>query len=369
MSIVTANIVRPASPKLILDISHHNINGSNHQTLPQMSFHHHHSTSPNDYIPNQHFQMIKIERNYERLYGSPQSDGVPSIAEHVIDHHGSRHHHEEDEPNMPRIDDLRVSIPVAAAERKRKHSIMVAENVPPYDTQYTPPMAKDSYYDNKKFKYLDGVERITFPGDTTRHSPQSLISPKYFKDGICDTYHNSDIVMVPEQDAYYLHDYRRDEYATTTPTANEPFYGSQQYSDGCSVSDDAEFSKSGSMAAGQPVPKMFSDDASIISNGTISSLGTSHKGRKGKSRNRKKVVKETTYEDIQTQRVMANVRERQRTQSLNEAFSSLRKIIPTLPSDKLSKIQTLKLASRYVKAVSFILYINLVRFIFFHFHR
>jgi hypothetical protein len=48
-------------------------------------------------------------------------------------------------------------------------------------------------------------------------------------------------------------------------------------------------------------------------------------------------------------RSMANVRERQRTQSLNEAFSSLRKIIPTLPSDKLSKIQTLKLASRYVK--------------------
>lgn len=55
-----------------------------------------------------------------------------------------------------------------------------------------------------------------------------------------------------------------------------------------------------------------------------------------------------SFEDIQTQRVMANVRERQRTQSLNEAFASLRKIIPTLPSDKLSKIQTLKLAARYI---------------------
>ena len=52
--------------------------------------------------------------------------------------------------------------------------------------------------------------------------------------------------------------------------------------------------------------------------------------------------------DAQTQRVLANVRERQRTQSLNEAFASLRKIIPTLPSDKLSKIQTLKLAARYI---------------------
>jgi len=56
----------------------------------------------------------------------------------------------------------------------------------------------------------------------------------------------------------------------------------------------------------------------------------------------------STFDDIQTQRVLANVRERQRTQSLNDAFSQLRKIIPTLPSDKLSKIQTLKLATRYI---------------------
>lgn len=55
-----------------------------------------------------------------------------------------------------------------------------------------------------------------------------------------------------------------------------------------------------------------------------------------------------SFEDLQTQRIMANVRERQRTQSLNEAFASLRKSIPTLPSDKLSKIQTLKLAARYI---------------------
>ncbi|GLD63565.1 twist-related protein 2-like isoform X2 [Lates japonicus] len=55
-----------------------------------------------------------------------------------------------------------------------------------------------------------------------------------------------------------------------------------------------------------------------------------------------------SFEELQSQRVMANVRERQRTQSLNEAFAALRKIIPTLPSDKLSKIQTLKLAARYI---------------------
>ncbi|UJR13508.1 hypothetical protein I4U23_000522 [Adineta vaga] len=55
-----------------------------------------------------------------------------------------------------------------------------------------------------------------------------------------------------------------------------------------------------------------------------------------------------SHDDVQNQRAIANVRERQRTQSLNDAFAHLRLIIPTLPSDKLSKIQTLKLATRYI---------------------
>ncbi|KAM3873078.1 twist-related protein 1b [Diretmus argenteus] len=69
-------------------------------------------------------------------------------------------------------------------------------------------------------------------------------------------------------------------------------------------------------------------------------------GKRGKKSNSSSSPQ--SFEELQTQRVMANVRERQRTQSLNEAFASLRKIIPTLPSDKLSKIQTLKLAARYI---------------------
>lgn len=68
-------------------------------------------------------------------------------------------------------------------------------------------------------------------------------------------------------------------------------------------------------------------------------------GKRGKKSNSSSPQ---SFEDLQSQRVMANVRERQRTQSLNEAFAALRKIIPTLPSDKLSKIQTLKLAARYI---------------------
>jgi len=54
------------------------------------------------------------------------------------------------------------------------------------------------------------------------------------------------------------------------------------------------------------------------------------------------------HDELMQQRNQANVRERQRTQNLNDAFSKLREIVPTLPSDKLSKIQTLKLAGRYI---------------------
>lgn len=72
--------------------------------------------------------------------------------------------------------------------------------------------------------------------------------------------------------------------------------------------------------------------------------------RRTRKRSSKSSRKKTqSFEEMQIQRVMANVRERQRTQSLNEAFASLRQIIPSLPSDKLSKIQTLQLATQYIE--------------------
>ncbi|XP_065369628.1 protein twist [Calliphora vicina] len=70
--------------------------------------------------------------------------------------------------------------------------------------------------------------------------------------------------------------------------------------------------------------------------------------RKPRRRTKRKSSKTEEVEEFHSQRIMANVRERQRTQSLNDAFKSLQQIIPTLPSDKLSKIQTLKLATRYI---------------------
>ena len=58
--------------------------------------------------------------------------------------------------------------------------------------------------------------------------------------------------------------------------------------------------------------------------------------------------KQITHEELMAQRNQANIRERQRTQSLNQAYTLLRESIPTMPSDKMSKIQTLKLASDYI---------------------
>lgn len=53
------------------------------------------------------------------------------------------------------------------------------------------------------------------------------------------------------------------------------------------------------------------------------------------------------------QRQAANLRERRRMQSINEAFEGLRSHIPTLPYEKrLSKVDTLKLAINYIGFLS-----------------
>ncbi|XP_042302407.1 transcription factor 15-like [Sceloporus undulatus] len=52
---------------------------------------------------------------------------------------------------------------------------------------------------------------------------------------------------------------------------------------------------------------------------------------------------------LSKQRQAANARERDRTHSVNTAFTALRTLIPTEPADrKLSKIETLRLASSYI---------------------
>lgn len=57
--------------------------------------------------------------------------------------------------------------------------------------------------------------------------------------------------------------------------------------------------------------------------------------------------------ELQQLRQAANVRERRRMQSINEAFEGLRAHIPTLPYEKrLSKVDTLRLAIGYINFLS-----------------
>ncbi|KAJ8715115.1 hypothetical protein PYW08_005096 [Mythimna loreyi] len=94
------------------------------------------------------------------------------------------------------------------------------------------------------------------------------------------------------------------------------------------------------------IPKM----GDVVYRGTDDRRDETEEQRRSRSKRSKATRKKTqSFEEMQIQRVMANVRERQRTQSLNEAFASLRQIIPSLPSDKLSKIQTLQLATQYIE--------------------
>nr|AJV21319.1 paraxis [Terebratalia transversa] len=79
--------------------------------------------------------------------------------------------------------------------------------------------------------------------------------------------------------------------------------------------------------------------------------GNSTKGRKSTcGRKRSRADSRDNYEEEpQRPRCTANARERDRTHSVNSAFVLLRTMIPTEPADrKLSKIETLRLATSYI---------------------
>jgi len=115
--------------------------------------------------------------------------------------------------------------------------------------------------------------------------------------------------------------------------------------------DDMEYARHNALSSVSDLNGGVMSPACLADDGSAGSLldGSDAGGkafRKPRRRLKRKPSKTEETDEFSNQRVMANVRERQRTQSLNDAFKSLQQIIPTLPSDKLSKIQTLKLATR-----------------------
>ncbi|KAJ1118389.1 hypothetical protein NDU88_006580 [Pleurodeles waltl] len=81
-----------------------------------------------------------------------------------------------------------------------------------------------------------------------------------------------------------------------------------------------------------------------------SNSGSSPSDGKGKRKRKSRLT------GVSKQRQAANARERDRTHSVNTAFTALRTLIPTEPADrKLSKIETLRLASSYISHLANIL--------------
>ncbi|RZF34943.1 hypothetical protein LSTR_LSTR015606 [Laodelphax striatellus] len=87
-----------------------------------------------------------------------------------------------------------------------------------------------------------------------------------------------------------------------------------------------------------------------IENETDSSSDTSiHQGRSG-GRRRKTVL---NAREKNIRRLESNERERMRMHSLNDAFQSLREVIPHVTKERrLSKIETLTLAKNYIMALT-----------------
>ncbi|KAJ8349718.1 hypothetical protein SKAU_G00248480 [Synaphobranchus kaupii] len=90
-------------------------------------------------------------------------------------------------------------------------------------------------------------------------------------------------------------------------------------------------------------------DSGSESSGKSTGGCSPHGGAKGKQRSRRLAT-------VSKQRQAANARERDRTHSVNTAFTALRTLIPTEPADrKLSKIETLRLASSYISHLANVL--------------
>lgn len=81
-----------------------------------------------------------------------------------------------------------------------------------------------------------------------------------------------------------------------------------------------------------------------------------------KPRSRRKKNKQKSLPLSKYRRKTANARERYRMREINEAFEALRRAIPHLtlrcdnPNEKLTKISTLRLAMKYIKALSNVLH-------------
>ena len=120
--------------------------------------------------------------------------------------------------------------------------------------------------------------------------------------------------------------------------------------------------KNNIMALGKKNEEMVENSAVSVdsdSNGHSSPDDSARKN--GSCRKRKQASMDPDPQDpnLPVPRNTANARERDRTHSVNSAFSTLRTLIPTEPADrKLSKIETLRLAASYIAHLNTLLMVG-----------
>ncbi|XP_017785359.1 PREDICTED: twist-related protein 2-like [Nicrophorus vespilloides] len=85
----------------------------------------------------------------------------------------------------------------------------------------------------------------------------------------------------------------------------------------------------------------------LISSST-SAPGPAKRGRKRKYPLEEGSTSRRKYALTEEERLLVNAREKQRTKITNEAFENLKRVIPSLSSDKLTKNKTLYLAIKYI---------------------
>nr|XP_019563371.2 protein twist [Aedes albopictus] len=376
------SVVSPNSPKLILDIS------NNQFDSPQQ-----HTTSVSANIERSP-KMIKVE-SYENL------DSISSVNHHHVTQQQQPHHTVHHGPDFTTLMPPQVSTPSSTIYVYQPSSIVTTHVVPGVDPMNLPrgdlmttsmnslsmtckkrklDADYDYEFDQSSLSPAADSKRIRYDGNiygyapleyhpssnyaalpefsnleedhpSSRMIPSSYTDPTHY--GI---YYQNDTPCSAENDGSSI---------SVTSSPNKPDESIYPHShlpnapppSSCMISTTTSSPTASSCIVtsdSPPNPERPHHPAipASVDTAAAATATTTGKpaGRKSRSnRVRKRHVRESiSFEELQTQRVMANVRERQRTQSLNEAFASLRKIIPTLPSDKLSKIQTLKLASRYI---------------------
>lgn len=105
-------------------------------------------------------------------------------------------------------------------------------------------------------------------------------------------------------------------------------------------------------STGDCSPRIQPDEAAA---GCGSRAGVTRRRRRRRRRS-SGVGGDARLSGVSQQRQAANARERDRTHSVNTAFTALRTLIPTEPADrKLSKIETLRLASSYISHLANVL--------------